>query len=143
MAITAKTWIRAVVSTTGAVVGGPTGTIIGTVLGAFLAFHPGGKWLVTAAWEGKLRVWDLSAPDPTASPVIFNDCYEPGAFSPDGKWLASDCFDKKINLWRMSDLAAPPISLDGLGGGNYALSFSSDSHWMAAGGWLVLSGCGI
>jgi len=101
---------------------------------SFLAFHPDGKWLVTAAWEGKLRVWDLTAPDPAAAPVILSDCNGPVVFSPDGKWLASDCFDNKINLWRMPDLTAAPISLDGLGGDNYALAFSSDSHWMAAGG---------
>ena len=56
-----------------------------------IAFAPDGKALASASDDGMVRLWDLTAPDPAASPRVLkhDGPVSHVAFAPDGKALAS------------------------------------------------------
>ena len=52
---------------------------------------PDGHWLATAGRDGDVRLWDLTAVDPSANPILLEGHTGPidaMAFSPDTRWLA-------------------------------------------------------
>ena len=104
-----------------------------------VAFGPDSHWLVTG--EGQLRLWNLTAADPTAKPLDLTGhefAVTEAVFSPDGRWLATssvECFDNDgVRLWNLKtqDPAARPITL-GHKGSIGALAFSPDNRWLITG----------
>ena len=74
--------------------------------------------LSPAAHDKTARLWDLSAKDPAANPVVLrgHDGWVTAvAISPDNRWLVTGSSDKTARLWDLSakDPAANPVVLRG------------------------------
>jgi WD40 repeat protein len=73
-----------------------------------VAISPDSRWLVTAgSADNTARLWDLSAKDPAANPVVLRGHEGPVtavAISPDNRWLVTGSADKTARLW---DLGKP------------------------------------
>ncbi|MEU4156509.1 caspase family protein [Actinoplanes sp. NPDC026670] len=103
-----------------------------------VAFHPGGKVLVTSGVRGDIRLWDVSdprRPRPIGSPLA--EVVTNAAFSPDGRLLvAGDT--RRMWAWDVSDPARPRPKETGpsrMTSGFYAVTVSPDSKLIAATGF--------
>ena len=54
-----------------------------------MAISPDNRWLVTGSYDRTARLWDLSAKDPAANPVVLrgHEGAVSVAISPDNRWL--------------------------------------------------------
>ncbi len=74
-----------------------------------VAISPDNRWLVTGSLDNTARLWDLSAKDPAANPIVLRG-HEEGvsavAISPDNRWLVTGSGDNTARLWllQMNDL---------------------------------------
>src|SRR4029077_19188503 len=111
------------------------------------------RWVVTAGSDDRTaRLWDLSAKDPAANPVVL--CGHEGAvsavaISADTRWGWTGSADKTAGIWclvdketaRLLDLsakdpAANPVVLrrhEGAVAGG-AVAISADNRWVVTGG---------
>mgnify|MGYP000383290935 CR=1 FL=1 len=105
-------------------------------------FSPDGRWLVCRAVT-ELRVWDLSAEDPSAAGPATAPATPPASLPSDllnhievgPRWLAVDD-DGVATVWDIESLwAGTPVSLTVTTGGwvGEAIRFSPDGRWLAAG----------
>ena len=83
-----------------------------------MAISPDNRWLVTGSDDETARLWDLSAKDPAANPVVLRGHegeVSAVAISPDNRWLVTGSYDKTARLWDLSakDPAANPVVLRG------------------------------
>ena len=83
-----------------------------------VAISPDNRWLVTGSYDKTARLWDLSAKDPAANPVVLRGhegWVTAVAISPDNRWLVTGSSDKTARLWDLSakDPAANPVVLRG------------------------------
>jgi WD40 repeat protein len=74
-----------------------------------VAISPDNHWLVTGSADNTARLWDLSAKDPAANPVVLRghkDDVNAVAISPDNHWLVTGSADNTVRLWllQMRDL---------------------------------------
>jgi WD40 repeat protein len=106
-----------------------------------LVFGPNNRWLAAAeGWPANtVWLWDLSAPDPGAKPVVLRGHESDPvilAFSADGKWLASGAQDFDVRLWDMEaeDPAEGVTVLRGHGFSVVDVAFSPDGRWLATAG---------
>jgi WD40 repeat protein len=105
-----------------------------------LAISANNHWLVTGSEDHTARLWDLTAKDPAANPVVLRG-HEKGvsrvAISPDNRWVVTGSLDQTARLWDLTakDPAASPVVLRGHEGRITALAISPDSHWLATSGW--------
>ena len=75
-------------------------------------------WLVTGSNDRTACLWDLSAKDPAANPVVLRGHYGSVwvvGISPDNHWLVTGSYDKTARLWDLSakDPAANSVVLHG------------------------------
>jgi WD40 repeat protein len=96
------------------------------------------RWLVTGSDDKMARLWDLSAKDPAANPVVLRGHDGPVRavrISPDNRWLVTGSDDKTARLWDLSakEPAANPVILRGHDGPVYAVAISPDSRWLVTG----------
>ena len=77
---------------------------------AAVAISPDNHWLVTgggdftSGGDATARLWDLTAPDPSASPVVLRghgDGINAVAISPDNHWLVTASSDNTARLWTL------------------------------------------
>jgi len=105
-----------------------------------VAISPDGHWLVTGSTDGTARLWDLSASDPAAAPVVLRG-HEDGVWavtiSPNGHWLVTGSRDGTARLWDLSapDPAATPVVLRGHEGAISAVAISPDGHRLVTGSY--------
>jgi WD40 repeat protein len=101
-----------------------------------IAFSPDGKTLATVGDDSSVRLWDITAPNPSDRMRALNGH---GArwlnvgFSRDGQWMAASNADGAAQLWKWPDPTAATWILPHGKGGVYALAFSPDSKWLATG----------
>ena len=103
-----------------------------------VAISPDNRWLVTGSGDKTARLWDLSAKDPAANPVVLRGhegAVYAVAISPDNRWLVTGSDDKTARLWDLSakDPAANPMVLRGHEGAVYAVAISPDNRWLVTG----------
>ena len=103
-----------------------------------LAISPDNRWVVTGSFDKTARLWDLSAKDPAANPVVLRGheaMVTAVAISPDNHWVVTGSDDKTARLWDLSakDPAANSIVLRGHEGEVYAVAISPDNHWVVTG----------
>jgi len=69
-----------------------------------VAISPDSRCLVTGSFDSTARLWDLTAKDPAAAPIILRG-HERGivcmAISPDGRWVVTSSHDKTARLWHL------------------------------------------
>jgi serine/threonine-protein kinase len=63
------------------------------------AFAPNGKRMVSASWDGTLRIWDVATGAPLHRLDGHTKVVTCCAFSPDGKWILSGSADQTIRMW--------------------------------------------
>jgi WD40 repeat protein len=94
-----------------------------------------GRWVV-AADSGRVRVWDLTAPDPWTGPVLIDTGlrYVTGVeVDPEGRWVVAH--GDSLVLWRRNRLAGgTAASRLAAAGGFPRVRLSPDGRWLAAGG---------
>jgi WD40 repeat protein len=106
-----------------------------------LAISSDGHWLVTGSGDNMARVWDLSAKDPAANPVVLGGHGGPGddvaavAISADNRWIVTGSWDKTARLWNLGakDPAANPVVLGGHEDKVRVVAISADSRWVVTG----------
>jgi WD40 repeat protein len=99
---------------------------------------PDGHWLATAGRDGDVRLWDLTAVDPAADPLLLKGHTGPidaMAFSPDSFWLASGSRDNMVILWELtSDDPSQAFTPLGEQGGDIAsIAFTPDGRRLITG----------
>ncbi len=100
-----------------------------------VAFSPNNRWLVIGSEDANAQLWDLTAPDPAAAPIILRGhlgAIYAVAISSDGRWLATGANDATARLWDLTapDPAAAPIILQGHASSIVDVTFSSNSDWL-------------
>jgi WD40 repeat protein len=105
-----------------------------------VAISPDNRWVVTGSDDKTARLWDLSAKDPAANPVVLRGQEGPVnavAISPDNRWVVTGSDDNTAWLWdlRAKDPAANPVVLRGHESGVNAVAISPDNRWVVTGSW--------
>jgi WD domain, G-beta repeat len=104
-----------------------------------VAISPDNRWLVSGSDDQTARLWDLSAKDPAAKPLVLRGHYgkvNAVAISPDNRWLVTGSDDQTARLWDLSakDPGAKPVVLHGHYGRVNAVAISPDNRWVVTGG---------
>ena len=113
-----------------------------------VAISPDNHWLVTGSKDHTARLWDLTAADPAANPVVLpghKGSISAVAISPDNHWLVTGSWDTTARLWDLTaaNPAAGPVVLPRHEDLVYAVAVSN--HWLVTGshGGKPPRGCGI
>ena len=118
-----------------------------------LAFGPGGEWLASSGYDGKIHLWDIEKLEMTRTFAVphddlrlFSNTIQAVAASPDGQWLAGSVGDKEVRVWEVAT-RGEPLVFEGACFAHGSLDFSPDSRLLAVGGrdhllrvWDVASG---
>jgi WD40 repeat protein len=107
-----------------------------------LDFHPRHPWLVSSAYDGSVRLWDVAKLQPLGilhqfdRKANYDSRVHNVKFRPDGRWLASTA-DARVALWEVGDVPPTPRPpdrfLEGHTSAVWALAFSSDGRTLASG----------
>jgi WD40 repeat protein len=87
------------------------------------AFSPDGARIVTASYDGRVRIWDLGTKKVLMELKGHDDVVNSAAFSADGTHILSASDDKTARIWDAT--AAPLVTLDHEDSIN-KVAFSSD-----------------
>ena len=115
-----------------------------------VAVSPNGSWLAGTTSDLSLggitttvKVWDMNNASAEPITLIEKEGFSSlsVAFSPDSQWLASGLYERsealekfgEIQLWNMNDLSLDPIGLLLDAPQVWAVTFSPDGQWFAAG----------
>jgi WD40 repeat protein len=106
-------------------------------------FSPDGRWLATGGYyDGTVKLWDLTSPDPSARPTILHG--HSGsilslAFSANSHWLVSGAHDTIARVWDLtaSNPAAKPKALPGGNGTSIirTVAISPNGRYVLTGSW--------
>jgi WD40 repeat protein len=70
-----------------------------------VVFSQDNHWLVTGSWDHTAHLWNLTAKDPTASPVVLRghkDDITALAISPDNHWLVTGSSNGEERRWDLT-----------------------------------------
>jgi WD40 repeat protein/serine/threonine protein kinase len=98
-----------------------------------MALSTDGSRLVSASFDGVIKVRAAGRPDPVASFKAFVDPINSLAFSPDGKSLAAGGCDRQVKLWTTADWREQ-LTLSGHDGTIDCVAFSPDGQRLVSGG---------
>jgi hypothetical protein len=103
-----------------------------------LTISPDNRWVVTGSNDKTARLWDLSAKDPAANPMVLRGherWVSPVAISADNRWVVTGSGDRTARLWDLSakDPAANPVVLRGHDGQVSAVAISPGNRWVVTG----------
>jgi len=64
-------------------------------------FSPDGQWIITASWDGTVRIWNAAQqpPETVATLNAHDDFVNSAVFSPDGKQILTSSDDATARLW--------------------------------------------
>jgi WD40 repeat protein len=100
-----------------------------------LAFAPDGQMLIAAGWDGTIRAWDTSGPDPQ---LVWATRAERGltclAIAPDGRTLTVGGWSGWLRFWDRSS-GQPLSALEGDGSSVRCVAYSPDGRTLAAGSY--------
>jgi WD40 repeat protein len=105
-----------------------------------VGISPNNHWLVTGDSDETARLWNLTAKEPAASPVVLGGhegAVNAVGISPDNRWLVTGSVDKTARLWDLTakDPAASPVVLRGHEREVLAVGISPDNNWLMTGGY--------
>ena len=112
-----------------------------------LAIGPDSRWLAIFSTDGVVRLCNLAAKDPAASPLVVlpgQDKIRTMVSNSDGRWLATGGFDNIAHLWdlKAKDPTIAPVVLRGHDDWIESMAISLDGRWMATGSADRRRGCG-
>ncbi|MBT5709134.1 MAG: protein kinase [Verrucomicrobia bacterium] len=73
-----------------------------------LAFHPNGRHLATASFDGNIRIWDLSNGQLAIPEIVHGGQVYRVQFSPDGKHILAASFNNTARIWNVK--TGKPVS---------------------------------
>jgi WD40 repeat protein/serine/threonine protein kinase len=99
------------------------------------AISPDSHWIVTQSDDRTARVWDLTARNPSADPLLLSghqDRITHVAISPDSRWVATCSADRTARVWGLGaeNRAANATILGGHEDIIGSVEFSPDSRWI-------------
>ena len=108
-------------------------------MGHAVGISPDSRWLVTGSADKTARLWDLSAKDPAAKPVVLRG--HDGkviavGISPDSRWLVTGSDGRRTaRRWDLmaKDPAVNPIELRDHSMTSLRSGIMPDDHWLVTG----------
>jgi WD40 repeat protein len=90
-----------------------------------------GKTLVSAGWDGRLGIWDMSHRQNRAFLRGHNNCFNQAVVSPDGGTIATCGDDSAVRLWNVACRQEIAV-LEGHSDLLNDVAFSADGRWLAS-----------
>ena len=97
-----------------------------------VAFHPGGKWLVTGGGDNLIRLWDWESWTEIGRFTGHTEDVHAIAFTPDGRTLVSTGDDKIVRVWDVAT-REQRFALEGHEGTIPGVAISPDGRLAASG----------
>jgi WD40 repeat protein len=98
-----------------------------------VAFHPDGRRLASAGWDGTIKVWDTATGGEVRTLRGHSDRINDLAYSPDGRRLASAGWDGTARVWE-AETGRELVTLRSHSGIVLAAAFSPDGTRLATSG---------
>jgi WD40 repeat protein len=103
-----------------------------TVRVTMVEFSADGRTLMSAGWDGRLALWDITHRKLRGIVRAHNNSFVCAVISPDGQTIATGGDDLTVRLWSVAQCQELAV-LHGHTDLVRAVAFSGDGHWLASG----------